>query len=46
MYVAIRFMTGFAVGLEFAPQKGMYLSLYLGIIEVVFYSEEDLEDIE
>lgn len=44
MSIAIRFMTGFAVGLEFAPAPGVHLSLYLFIVEVAFYNQEELED--
>ena len=44
MSTAVRFMTGFAVGIEFAPAPGMYFCLYLGIAEVAFYNEEELED--
>ena len=44
MSIAIRFMTGFALGVEFAPAPGMYFSLYLGIAEIAFYNEEGLED--
>ena len=44
MSIALRWMAGLVVGFEIAPAPGMYLSLYLGIIEVVFYNEEGLED--
>lgn len=44
MSLAIRFMTGFAVGLEFAPAPGIYISLYVGSVEVALYNEEEMED--
>ena len=44
MLLALRFMTGFAVGLEFAPAPGIYFSIYLGIVEVALYNEEEMED--
>ena len=44
MSIALRLMTGFAVGFELAPAPGMYFSLYLGIAEIAFYNEEELED--
>jgi len=39
-------MTGFAIGVEFAPHTGIYLCLYLGIMEVVFCNEKEIESIE
>jgi hypothetical protein len=44
MSIALRFITGVAVGLEFSPAPGVHLSLYLGIVEIAFYNEEGLED--
>jgi len=44
MYIALRFMTGFALGLEFVPGPGIYISIYLGIVEIALYNEEGLED--
>lgn len=44
MSIAVRFMTGFALGLEINPGPGVHVSLYLGIAEVAFYNEEELED--
>ena len=44
MSIAIRFMTGVSVGFEFAPAPGVYVSLYLGILEIARYNEEELED--
>jgi len=46
MSITGRLMAGFVVGLEVAPQQGIHLCLYLGIMEVVFFNEDDLEDIE
>lgn len=44
MSIAIRFMTGFAVGIEINAAEGVYVSLYLGIAEIAFYNEEEMED--
>jgi hypothetical protein len=44
MSIACRFITGFSLGLEVNAAPGVYLNLYLGIVEVVFYNEEGLED--
>lgn len=44
MSVAIRPLTGVALGFEFAPISGVYFTVYLGIVEVAFYNEEELED--
>lgn len=43
MSIAIRLMAGFTLGFELSPQEGVYLSLYLGIAEVVFYNEEEVD---
>jgi len=42
--LAFRFMTGFAIGFEFAPAPGVYFSAYLCIVEVALYNEEGLEN--
>jgi hypothetical protein len=42
--IAIRFSAGFIVGFEINSAPGAYLNLYLGIMEVVFYDEDKLED--
>ena len=44
MSIATRFMTGVCVGIEFASVPGVYVSLYLGIIEIAIYNEEEMED--
>lgn len=44
MDIAIRFMTGFALGLEFNAAPGVYFCLYLGIAEVAIFNEEEMED--
>ena len=46
MSVTGRLMAGLAFGLEFAPQQGIHLCLYLGIMEIVFFNEDELEEIE
>ena len=46
MSITGRLMAGLAFGLEFLPQKGIYLCLYLGIAEIVFFNEDELEDFE
>lgn len=38
--MAFRFITGVVFGLEFNPAPGVYVCLYLGIGEVVFYDEK------
>lgn len=44
MSIAIRFMTGVALGFEINAAAGVYLSLYLGILEIAFYNEEEFDD--
>ena len=44
MSIAIRLMAGFALGFEINPAPGIYVSLYLGIAEIAFYNEEEMED--
>jgi hypothetical protein len=46
MQIAFRLMTGMAIGLEFTPVTGVYLHLYLGIVEVVFFNEDEIEENE
>jgi hypothetical protein len=36
-------MAGFVVGFELSPENGIYLALYLGIAEVIFFNPEELE---
>jgi hypothetical protein len=45
MSVGIRLMAGFCLGFELSPGDGVYLSLYLGIAEVIFFNE-DYDDTE
>lgn len=44
MSIAIRLMAGFALGFEINPGPGVYVCIYLGIAEIAFYNEEELED--
>lgn len=44
MSIAIRFMAGLALGFEVNPAPGIYVSLYLGIAEIAFYNEEEIEN--
>ena len=44
MSVAVRLITGFALGFDLWADKGIYVHLYLGFIEMVFYNEDELED--
>lgn len=44
MSIAIRLLAGFTIGFEVTPAQGVYFTLYLGIAEVAFYNEEELED--
>jgi hypothetical protein len=44
MSLAARFITGVALGIEFNAAPGVYVVIYLGIAEIVFYNEEELED--
>lgn len=37
-------MAGFSVGFELSPGDGVYLSLYLGIAEVIFFNDEEYND--
>jgi hypothetical protein len=38
--VSFRFITGFALGFDLTPVKGVYVTIYLGIIEIAIYNEE------
>jgi len=42
--IAFRLMAGFTLGFEVSPAPGVYFTVYLGIAEVAFYNEEELED--
>ena len=44
MSIAIRFMAGLALGFEVNAAPGIYVSLYLGIAEIAFYNEEEIEN--
>ncbi len=44
MSIAIRLMAGLALGFEVNPAPGIYVSLYLGIAEIAFYNEEEIEN--
>lgn len=41
-----RFITGFALGFDIAPLEGVYLTIYLGIIEIAIYNEEVVNEEE
>lgn len=38
-----RFITGFALGFDLAPLKGVYITIYLGIFEIAFYNGDEIE---
>jgi hypothetical protein len=40
----LRLMAGFAFGFEVSPLDGVYLQLYIGILEVTFFDPELVED--
>lgn len=42
--MAFRFIAGFVLGFEINPAPGVYVCLYLGIIELAFYDEDKVED--
>jgi len=42
--MAIRLMAGLALGFDVNPAPGVYVSIYLGIIELAFYNPEELEE--
>jgi len=44
MHIAVRFITGFAIGFEINAVPGVYFSILLGIIEIVGYNEEEFDD--
>lgn len=44
--ISARFITGFALGFDIAPMKGVHLTIYLGIIEVAIYNEEEVNEQE
>lgn len=44
MSLAIRFTCGLVFGFDALPAPGVYVSVYLGIIELAFYNEDKLED--
>jgi hypothetical protein len=44
MVMAIRFLSGLAIGFDISPAPGVYLSLYLGIFELAFYNPEEIEE--
>jgi hypothetical protein len=44
MSIAVRFSAGFILGFEIGSAPGVYLNLYLGIMELAFYDEDKLED--
>jgi hypothetical protein len=37
-------MTGVALGFEINASPGLYLCLYLGIVEIAVFNEEEMED--
>jgi hypothetical protein len=42
--MGFRLMGGLAFGFELNAGPGMYLCVYLGIVEVAFFNEDKLED--
>lgn len=42
--ILFRVMTGLSVGFEIAPDEGVYLVIYLGVVEIVFISEDYVDD--
>ena len=44
MSIAARFMAGLAFGFEVDTGPGVYLCIYLGVVEIAFYDEDKLED--
>lgn len=44
MLMAIRLMTGAALGFEIAPAPGVYVTIYLGILEIALFNPEELEE--
>ena len=43
MTLLVRFITGAAVGFELTPSDGVYLVVYLGIIEIAFCNEKEMD---
>jgi len=44
MVMAIRLMAGLALGFDVNPAPGVYVSVYLGIVELAFYNPEEIEE--
>lgn len=44
MIMAIRFITGIALGFDVNPAPGVYVSIYLGIFEIAVYNPEEIEE--
>ncbi len=44
MVMAIRLLAGLAVGFDVNPAPGVYVRIYLGIVELAFYNPEELEE--
>lgn len=44
MVMAIRLLAGLALGFDVNPAPGVYVSIYLGIVELAFYNPEELEE--
>jgi hypothetical protein len=44
MVMAIRLMAGIALGFDVNPAPGVYVSIYLGIVELAFYNPEEIEE--
>jgi len=42
--MAIRLMAGLALGFDVNPAPGVYVSVYLGIVELAFYNPEEIEE--
>jgi hypothetical protein len=37
-------MAGIALGFDVNPAPGVYVSIYLGIVELAFYNPEEIEE--
>jgi hypothetical protein len=44
MVMAIRLMAGIALGFDVNPAPGVYVSIYLGIVELAFYNPKEIEE--
>ena len=44
MSTGFRLMGGLAFGFELNAGPGLYLCIYLGIVEIAFFDEDKLED--